>query len=223
LAQRRLYARLSTEGNPYPSDGDIKQFQDAAYNNGLGDYANVQVAIKHLFDLTQNNALTGSAYYQQYEKLVNGIFLQTIAAGVYAFSGAQLTILDSIARQCPLSRGEAVLRARALLSLVHEVPVNYDNEVACLPTNREGKQLLSSADLRIYPNPASDILNIAYSAEQPAELRFFNSIGQQVMQIQLEGKEVSQVNVTNLQPGIYWYHLRKDNQMTMMGKLLISK
>lgn len=149
-------------------------------------------------------------------------FLQTVASGVYSFTTTQYSLLDSIARQCPLSRGEAVLRARALLSLVQEIPVNYDNETACLPANRSGEQMPAANKLRLYPNPASNVLTIDYSADEPGDLEFFSAIGQKVLNVQLSGRQIRQLDVSALQPGIYWYSLRNSSLSNVTGKSLIT-
>ena len=302
LAQRRLYTRLTVEGNPYLGDTDFDKFINSAQNSGLASYSEVEASIKQLFAIrpadvdslqtwenriragldrieklnsllsqpgissdavtqytsertdkeaaittldathsakldalqnarleavpaiiAKNNTLTGNEYYQQYEKVVNDIFLHTVASGIYVFSATQYTLLDSIARQCPLSRGEAVVRARALLAIVQDEPVNYDNETACLPANREGNQTSAPGELRIYPNPATDMLTIEYPASEPAELIFFNSVGQQVLHLPLAGKQIRQLEVSAIPPGIYYYILRMANHPVNRGKLIISK
>ncbi len=173
--------------------------------------------------MSSNSALVGTAYYQQYEKAVNEIFLQTVASGVNVFTPAQQTLLETIAQQCPLSRGEAVLRARALLSLVQQQPVDYDDITNCLPANRDAGHPVLTSTLRIFPNPASDLLTIDYPGTEPAALDFFNALGQQVMRLQLVGQEIRQLDLSALQSGIYWYVLQPNNQSTVTGKILISK
>lgn len=73
------------------------------------------------------------------------------------------------------------------------------------------------------PNPASDVLMVDYPGLEAAELRLFNTLGQQVATLQLAGREVRQLNLSALQSGIYWYVLRPNNQSTFSGKVLISK
>ncbi len=221
LSQRRFYELVVEEGNPYPGNSDVSTFLSQAQTNGLSGYANVQVGIRQLGGmsegirataaanlLTLNAALTGSASYQVNEKLVNQMFLQTVAIGSMEFSETQISSLQGIAALCPLSDGEAVLRARAMLQLLQGVPADYDDLAICGSGERSEKNNQVAQSVRIYPNPANDALFIDYRGIGDLDGQFimFNSQGQLVREITLPPSQgVAQLILNGLPSGIYWY------------------
>jgi hypothetical protein len=159
--------------------------------------------------LSLNDNLTGSATWQVNEKAVNQIFLQTAAIGNNELTESQITTLESIAEGCPLSDGEAVLRARAMLNLLEGSPVVYDDFVICGSGERsEENRRDAKSSLRVYPNPANDFLNIDYSSvtNTDSQLLIFNAQGQSVREITLVSKAgVIQVSLNSIPSGVYWY------------------
>jgi len=159
--------------------------------------------------LSLNGTLADSTVYQANEKSVNQIFLQTLALGNTEFTEAQITALESIAEGCPLSDGEAVLRARAMLNILEESPAVYDDFVICGSGERtEEKGRDAKSSLRVYPNPANDFLNVDYYSvtNTDSQLLIFNAQGQSVREITLASKAgVIQVSLNNIPSGVYWY------------------
>ncbi len=238
LSQRRFYELVAEEGNPYPGNSDVSTFLSQAQSNGLSGYANVQIGIRQLGAMSEgarataaanllamNGNLLGSATYQVNEKTVNGVFLQTVALDNPILSPAQTASLASIATQCPLSGGEAVLRARALLNLNLETPVVY-NDAICNAQRPSGERneasIAKGVMLKIYPNPASDMLNIEYSKlENAGDIQFalYDTYGRVVREVPLTNKEGKvQVDVQNLPEGIYWYVLPG----ILIGKVILQ-
>jgi hypothetical protein len=222
LAQRRFYERVLEEGNPYPGNPFVAAFLSQAQSNGFAGYSNLQVGIRLLGGMSEGNRavaaagllslndnLTGSATWQVNEKAVNQIFLQTAAIGNNELTESQITTLESIAEGCPLSDGEAVLRARAMLNLLEGSPVVYDDFVICGSGERsEENRRDAKSSLRVYPNPANDFLNIDYSSvtNTDSQLLIFNAQGQSVREIMLVSKAgVIQVSLNSIPSGVYWY------------------
>jgi hypothetical protein len=174
---------------------------------------------------SQNSLLGGSATYQQYERTINAIWLQTIAQGSLNFSSTQVSDLTAIANGCPLSDGEAVLRARAMLQSVSASPMVFDDAALCSP-NRPGERNLvqkssGETSVQILPNPANDQFTVVYVLdEQSADqtLRIFNTMGQQVLDVHLNSGNGSQnISTTQLPSGTYYYQLQ-----TAKGKIVIQ-
>jgi len=190
-----------------------------AQTSGLSTYANIQIGIHQLGAMSEgarataaanllplNAALKGNASYQVNEKLVNQIFLQTIAIGNFEFSETQITSLESITALCPLSDGEAVLRARAMLQLVQGTPADYDDLSVCGGGERSEKDKQNIQSVRVYPNPANNSITIEYPGigSLNSQLLLFNSLGQIVKEVGLSSDQTSlQVSLTNLSEGVY--------------------
>ena len=222
LSQRRFYELVLEEGNPYPGNSDVSTFLSQAQTSGLSAYANVQTGIRQLGAmsegsrataatslLTLNAALTGSANYQVNEKLVNQIFLQTIAIGSLDFSETQIALLEGIAALCPLSDGEAVLRSRALLQLLQGAPADYDDLSICGGGERSSrKQMTGQSSIRVYPNPANDVLSIDFQGigEISGQFLMFNALGQIIKEIALHSNDgTTQLPLHGFSDGVYWY------------------
>ncbi|MBN8679720.1 MAG: T9SS type A sorting domain-containing protein [Chitinophagales bacterium] len=222
LSQRRFYELVMEGGNPYPGNSDVSAFLSQAQTNGLSAYANVQTGIRQLGAmsegsrataaanlLTLNAALTGSASYQVNEKLVNQIFLQTVAVGNLEFSETQVATLEGIAALCPLSDGEAVLRARAVLQLLQGAPADYDDLSICGGGERSiRKKMTGQSSIRVYPNPANNFLSIDFQSigEHSCQFLMFNSMGQIIKEIALHSNAgISQLPLQDFSDGVYWY------------------
>jgi Secretion system C-terminal sorting domain len=222
LSQRRFYELVIEEGNPYPGNSDVSAFLSQAQTNGLNSYASIQVGIRQLGAmnegnrataaanlLTLNTALAGNASYQVNEKLVNQIFLQTVAIGNLEFSETQIALLEGIATLCPLSDGEAVLRSRAMLQLIQGTPADYDDLFICGGGERSGsKKMTGQSSIRVYPNPANDVLTIDFQSigELSGQFLMFNALGQIIKEIALHPNDgITQLPLQGFSDGVYWY------------------
>jgi len=176
----------------------------------------------------QNSSLAGTAIYEQNEKAVNDIFLRTVAQGVMAFSYQDSINLVQIADGCPLSNGEAVLRARSLLILVQQTPTLYDDQTICNNTDRNEVLTNHSKNqsLVIFPNPANDHLTIQYRGENWGGRNFelFNGLGQRIRSIRFstDGEGFINVETGDLNPGIYWYQVSGNASDPFVGKIIIQ-
>ncbi len=305
LAQRRLYERITEEGNPYPGNTDIAGFLTAAQSNGLAGYADVQTGIRQTVAVSQADQdslqlyesrilegldslarLEGQLYtlgiseqdsidlsdqradllqmvqasasakqnllniidslraiaadnlllqndnlpdlgkpYTANEKTVNDILLRTVLHGIFTFSSQDSTTLESIAALCPLSVGESVLRARALLSLVWGTPQSYEDEANCIAERSRRGQIAASGRLRVYPNPATDRITIEYAGGDASEQTclLFNALGQVVKTAILPKEQNStRILLNGVPAGIYWYRVNGMQAAIRSGKIIIN-
>ncbi len=77
-----------------------------------------------------------------------------------------------------------------------------------------------SGQVKVYPNPASDIINIDILDIKEADFILYNSFGQEVMQISIL-KGFNQINIKNLSEGIYYYSIKKEDIQIKRGKLIL--
>ena len=121
-------------------------------------------------------------------------------------------------------------------------PIKWFSQSPCLATcgslsikkEESGaiKQILSKFDnkmtwINIYPNPASDEVQIDLSMYQgkKVDLYFFNDLGQMMMQKQVEkiGKEPITIDITALVNGQYQVHIAVEGKRSQSKNLIVSE
>ena len=178
-----------------------------AVNNGIGAYATVEQNLQE----------------------VNEIYLATIAKGNRDLNPYASTLL-SIAQQCPVAGGIAVMKARALYALIDR-HVLYDDEDICLQQGVLYRHAVSSTDVkeksyRFYPNPANSTVTFIYHLDEgsKATLKLSNNMGQTVMDMVLySGRCEVSFDVSDLANGIYTASVGDENGVKYKSKLAIIK
>ena len=138
-------------------------------------------------------------------------------------STAQISSLQSIAGQCPLSGGESVFTARDMLVLMQIAPVFYNDDVLCsaAPRSPGNVQTGLGNTISIFPNPANDEITVQYDLQHTgvSQLQFLNIYGQLVKEITLpDAQGKVSMPTGNLAAGVYVYTL---NGITS-GRLIIN-
>lgn len=173
-----------------------------------------------------NDNLSDGTELESDEKAVNGILLNTIGHNNFSFPTQDSLTLSEISNLCPLSAGEIVFRARALLSLVHEDPVLYNDEMACIQERSTTPSDSAAHYLKIYPVPASDLITLIYKFNDLSDKTLYlaNSLGQIVIEINLGGQSGLQtINIAALQNGIYWYSIKGFHNRFLSGKIVVVR
>jgi hypothetical protein len=180
--------------------------------------------------LQQNNSLSPTNVFQQNEQRVNRLLLTYIAGEYAPLDSVSLNILKEIAAQCPLSGGEAVLRARALLRLLNPAIIGNYNDIALCgavnPRQEKNTSLQGNVWVNLYPNPVSSgMLNLVYQMPDKRDdyrITVVNMLGTQVLDIPLDGQDgAKQMNVEALQNGIYCYMVRTNEKTLLTGKFVV--
>ena len=73
--------------------------------------------------------------------------------------------------------------------------------------------------LNVYPNPASTVLNIETS-KPISEVRIYNAVGQLVAQQNLRNSQQTELNISHLQPGIYFLQAYGPQGQQAQGKFI---
>ncbi len=85
---------------------------------------------------------------------------------------------------------------------------------------------IANANFTIYPNPATDYVNVDYDLAnntEEATVEIFNLVGQSVKTIRLESNAgTATVNTSNLSQGVYFYAIRVGEKILETQKLVIK-
>jgi len=87
----------------------------------------------------------------------------------------------------------------------------------CLPVSINNLEN-NIGNFNLYPNPSDGSFNISLS--QNAKISIFNSLGQQVLEIDLEAGDAT--IKTELSKGVYFYRVSFSNDQTRNGKIIIE-
>ncbi|NUQ26867.1 MAG: T9SS type A sorting domain-containing protein [Saprospiraceae bacterium] len=138
--------------------------------------------------------------------------------------------LEAIAMQCPLLDGNAVYRARSLLSIVTGTLSSYDDSTACVGNEAFFAPPPSSSftyheqNLLAFPNPAAHTVTFSWGQilEQPGEIRLYDLYGRQV-RLTTTATNISNytMRVADLPGGVYFYKASL-NSRNFAGKLVIK-
>jgi hypothetical protein len=92
----------------------------------------------------------------------------------------------------------------------------YSNVVSVGSPRQAKTSNLEDSNIKIYPNPASDILNISNDYNfKTANFKIINTLGQEIKlnYIELDDNTIS-VDVSGLQRGVYYLSFEKDSKIT---------
>lgn len=82
-----------------------------------------------------------------------------------------------------------------------------------------GLEEASELDIKLYPNPVDDILNITGTTDV-IKLELYDSMGQKVVARQNRTKGIISMDVSNLHPGVYFLKGYKANSLNFTGTIL---
>jgi hypothetical protein len=72
-----------------------------------------------------------------------------------------------------------------------------------------------SMDANIYPNPASDVLNISYASSGPVDIQLYNALGELVYDKKNTSSNRSTIDVSNWAKGLYTLRVQYADQMVV--------
>jgi len=76
----------------------------------------------------------------------------------------------------------------------------------------------------IYPNPATDILNIDYNVNTNSSLKIYNLIGSEIKTVSLSNSaSKASVNVSDLVNGVYFYSFISKSNILKQGRFVINR
>ncbi len=202
----------STSWGDYIKSVTINGITNTSGNNGgYKDYTNI------LFTLKSSNALAYSlgfsidhlAVYIDLNQDKKFTFDELVAIdtktfNINSFSGTRrmrvITYFNKLASTCNNDYGEA-----------EDYTVGYSIAIA---------QPLDNIELKVYPNPASTLLNIHFI--QGADINIYNTNGQVVIQDQMDS-DLKILDISNLQSGLYIVETTLPDNRRDIKRVIITK
>ncbi|MFZ4544502.1 MAG: T9SS type A sorting domain-containing protein [Saprospiraceae bacterium] len=174
-----------------------------------------------------NNAIIPENIIEENEKSVNSIYFRSLAKNDYEISSSDQSILLSIARQCSLEGGSAVMKARFICAVFTNE--TFDDETICTELqNSENRPLISmiSKDkigkemVKIYPNPAQSVLHVAVPNDKNTELIITDISGRTILKRNFS----SQVDLATdeIPNGIIFCEFRQDRLLISTNRVIIA-
>lgn len=202
-------------------------------NQNLRDILMLQNANELDLAIALNDSLMPLNIFQENEKLVHSVFLNTVAKGIDTFTYDQATILYEIAHQCPYLGGKYVYFARSLYDNIEML--EYNDSILCQqlqpilldeddqPNNLENAKSI----VHVFPNPGNGTLNIVFHQDlliNNINIELFNVYGEKVIfnrdAISTHVNQFS-FNTKFLEDGIYQIKIREGDKMIHFQKILI--
>lgn len=178
--------------------------------------------------LAQISLLPADNLFEQNSKIVNSVYLQTLAQHITTLDAAQLALITPIAHQCFLEGGNAVLMARVLYQLYEKK--EFMDDSICQETNIERSHWSVQNDsdtiedaVLLTPNPANEVLRISrlnLSNNGVAIVSIFNTNGKLVCENTLTAHQ-DMIHVDHLPEGIYFCRIQMGNAKTTLHRVVI--
>lgn len=228
------------------------QDADKNFENGKGeDYLDTlqnmstnilpEGTLKDILSITLEKYLDNSTLVDSTAYQLNQLLLQLFpdsnftssATKDFSYTNSQIEELETIAQYCPFVYGPGVYMARAMLSQSDTIPYQYRNECEVLGTGKwdgndgssEGTITQESQkEIKVYPNPAKNslIIELLLGEGELAKLELWSITGAIAQQnILWSGK--SDINVANLNSGVYFYSIIINDEQKQTGKQIILK
>lgn len=161
--------------------------------------------------LDQVENIAPANIYEENEREVLRIYLESFVSGLQP-SPEMIDTLYAIGSACPYVNGPAVYDARSLYGKYTGISLpDVDCPEVEERDSKAGMQM-TDAGIRIYPNPADQMLSISIPANAPAgnyRLQLFNTLGEKVSDSAISSGS-SRTPVNSLPGGIYLARITRD-------------
>jgi len=142
LTLHTFYDNLKYQNIGYINDANRKIVALVSHDN-LADstvFAEAMLDAKNTNEQNQNGAL-----YEDNERIINTIYFKTIEYGSGSWDAEESTIVEALAKSCPLINGSAVYKARSLWHTMQPW-IDYDDLNICNNTGQNKKSAANPFD-----------------------------------------------------------------------------
>lgn len=246
IARKQLYGTVTDESFIDTTNSSIiEDFIISMELQPIGDFSKVDKEINEAFSDTnlinadvakldsarvKNQQVEDTKVIEFYKKIVNDIYLSTIARGNDNYTDDQRNWLNEIAPLCPFEAGPAVYQARMLLGVVdYETIYNdddCDNSAQLRILNKGNIPKVEKAYFNLYPNPANDVIILDYimPVNITGELVIMDISGKEIEKYGLNQNSSNiRVSCNKLSQGIYLYKIFANGIAEKSGKVSIIR
>lgn len=224
LEQQALYLELLNDTTDFTSNQNLMTFFNASSQSELEEIENIDSLVRVFYEtgtlqagVNGNNIWdlwTASEYPVQNYELFYDIYFSNITErdSFFVFDDVEISQLIQLAELCPGYHGRAVINARAVLDLIDTVDYTPNNcEFAFNPTGRNSLfGLEEDVEVSVYPNPASDFINVLKSSEveESIKITISDANGKIVLEEEIsENDYFKPLDIRELSDGVYFVRL----------------
>ncbi len=244
--EKNLFEKLLRDSALLDSSIVLQNFMDSTQFNNKGKFGDISndlnvisdekangmslSALQLLIDASEykNNGITPVYSFEEAQKLINEILLNTIVKGIFQFTEVQTETILEIANSCPFVNGPAVHQARSLANFL-DAELEFDDYDLCGNTPQLRKRNLSaikSINASIYPNPTDNKISVIFPWVQgnSGVLKIVNSLGLCVYTKLVNSYEdLTNMDVHSVAPGIYSIILTSKENSEFLGQFSIIR
>lgn len=174
--------------------------------------------------LSDNSGIQPVGEHQIYEQILNQIWLNTVAQRNINFNEEQLNTLQSIANQCPSTKGNVVYRARNMLQLINSNQSFEDNcEEGQFRISNPGNLTSNFKTHNLFPNPATDFINIKFDNADSERIVKLTDLTGKVLQVwESKNEDSKYISLKSFEPGCYLVSIVGNGILSTTEKLIIQ-
>jgi hypothetical protein len=245
-AKKKLYEELRNDNTLLDSSTILEAFYDSLSNENIGRLTDVDELMAITGDstimqdstllaiavgdaATANSNIVSDVLPEFNQKVVNDIYLSSIAKKRYALSTNELEDAMMVASQCIYAGGPAVLTARDLVHSQNPFVLFNDAENCIGSSYRKAaddqKENTKTSFSYVFPNPAKDEATIAFNKlESNGTLIISDMSGKQVLQIVVpQNNYCVKIDLNTYAKGSYIYSIIVKNEKQISGRFEVIK
>lgn len=180
-----------------------------------------------------NKSVLAGNVWEKNQQTINGLILSKLISPTYSYTVTDKNTIATIAKQCPISGGDAVYQARVLLMSIENNVIEFiDNcnpgETRSMEETPEGiSNFTVSKAFKIYPNPndGNMILEYSLTSQSVGVFVLYDITGREINKYKLSEGENNflKISESNLENGVYFYSVIIDHVEKAYNKIIIAK
>jgi hypothetical protein len=216
---------------------NLQQFKADNDNLSMGQITRAEFLLSNNDILNAellNNSAQPNNQIEEKLKMMIAYKIQLLSTG--SLSANQLDDIRELAKQCPFELGTSVYFARAVISR-YDLNIRYNNpcEYIGIVKNKMfesstpdegGNTELLHTDIRVMPNPANDKLSIELNLETTGNnciFELYDLTGKKLISMILPHDNLNDINLTEMNEGVYIYKILINGDIAKTDKLIIIK